>query len=76
MTNDIKRDMKKKAHLIRGLVNLLKDDAEYICTDTDDLDLIALGESLHEVKDTIQRVIDNVMELEYSLYLIKQDEPQ
>ena len=70
----IKLDMKKKAQTIRGLVNLLKDDADYICVDANDFDLIGLGESIPEVKDTIQILIDNVMELEYYLYLCNQRE--
>ena len=74
MSNDIKLDMKRKAQMIRGLVNLLKDDADYICADANDFDLIGLGESIPEVKDTIQILIDNVMELEYYLYLASQRE--
>ena len=76
MSNEIKMDMRKKAQHIRGLVNLLRDDADYICADTDDFDLVGLGESLREIKDTIQSVIDNVTELEYSVYLVKSDESQ
>lgn len=73
MNNDVKRDIKKKSQLIRGLVNLLKDGAEYICADANDFDLVALGISIDEIKDTVQRIVDNVAELEYALYLSKQD---
>lgn len=73
MTN-IKMEMKKRARTIRGLTNLLCDDAEYICVDAEDFDLIGLGVSIHEVKDTLQRVLDNVMELEYMLYMVKKED--
>lgn len=73
MSKDMRREMKNQSQLIKGLVNLLKDDADYICADTDDFDLVALGISINEIKDTIQSIIDNVAELEYSLYLCKQD---
>ena len=39
----IKIEMKKKARTIRGLTNLLCDDADYICVDTEDFDLLGLG---------------------------------
>lgn len=74
MNQDIKISMRRRAQHIRGLVNLLKDDADYICADTNDFDLIGLGESIPEVKHTIQILIDNVKELEYDLYLISQRE--
>lgn len=72
MTN-VKMEMKKKARTIRGLTTLLCDDADYICVDAEDFDLVGLGVSIHEVKDTLQRVLDNVMELEYMLYMVKKD---
>lgn len=74
MRNEVKLELKKKSQMIRGLVNLLKDDADYICVDAEDFDLIGLNESVREIKDTIQRVVDNVMELEYALYLAKRKE--
>jgi rRNA processing protein Krr1/Pno1 len=71
MKNAIKLEMKKKAHMIRGLSTLLKDDADYICVDAEDFDLIGLEESVREIKETIQQLVDNIMEIEYSLYLAK-----
>lgn len=74
MKRQVKMEMRKRAQTIRGLVNLLKDDADYIRVDADDFDLIGLNESIREMKDTVQQVIDNIMELEYSVYLAKKDE--
>ncbi len=76
MKNELKKEMRTRAQMIRGLINLLKDDADYICSDTDDFDLISLGESIREAKETVQTLIDHIMELEYSLYLTKNEEPR
>jgi hypothetical protein len=69
--NNAKLEMRRKARTIKGLVNLLQNDANYICADADDFDLIGLGESIPEMKDTIQKLIDYVVELEYDLYLTR-----
>ena len=69
--SNVKLEMRKKARTIKGLVNLLQNDATYICADADDFDLVGLGESIPEMKDTIQKLIDYVMELEYDLYLTR-----
>lgn len=68
---DNRREMRSKAQMIRGLSNVLLKDADYICADTDDCDLVSLGESLREVKDTIQSIINNVEDLEYLVYSTK-----
>lgn len=71
---DIKKEIKERARLSRVLANALGHDAEYLYSDADDYDLVCLAESIRETKDTIQKMIDNVMELEYLLYLIKKEE--
>lgn len=69
--NDNKREMRSKAQMIRGLTNVLLKDADYICIDANDHDLVGLGESLREVKDTIQSIINNIEDLEYLVYTTK-----
>lgn len=71
MKNEIKKEMRTRAELIRGLVNVLTEDAKYICVDAKDFDLIGLGESVREIKDTVDSLRDNVKELEYALYMAK-----
>lgn len=70
---DSKMKIRKQARLSRGILNLLRDDLEMICSDTDAYNLVALDISINETKDTIQRLIDSIMDLEYSLYLIKEE---
>lgn len=71
---DIKQEMKDRARLARGLANALGYDTEYVYTDVQNFDLICLDESLRETKDTIQKLTDNIKELEYLVYLIKKQE--
>lgn len=71
---DIKKEMKDRARLSRGLVNGLGYDVEYLYTDVENYDVICMGESIREIKDTIQKLTDNIIEIEYLLYLLKRDE--
>lgn len=71
---EIKKDMKSRARLLRGLANVLQLDADYIWTDANNFDLICLGESLHEAKMTLQQATDCLTELEYLVYLTKREE--
>jgi hypothetical protein len=72
--NDVKKEMKDRARLVKGLVNALKYDVDYILTDVKNYDVICLDESLREAKDTVQRLTDNLKEIEYLLYLMRQNE--
>lgn len=68
---NVKMEMKSRARMVSGLVNLLKDDADQLSADTRDFDIICLEESIKDTKSTIQMLIDNVTELEYLMYLSK-----
>ena len=70
---EIKMIMRAKARLASGLVNLLKDDAEQICIDVDDLDMFSLGEAIREAKRTSQNLLDTVNDLERDLRMLKRD---
>lgn len=71
MCKDVKLEIITRARLTRGLLNLLKDDIEMINLDATNYDLMTIGESICEAKDTIQKIIDNIMELEYLVYVTK-----
>lgn len=75
MRQESKIEIRRKARIIRGVTNLLVNDVSYICSDADDFDLVALRESIPEFKDTIEKLIDHVAELEYMVYLSTQREP-
>ena len=65
---DIRREMQTRARLSYGLLNVLKDDVECINIDTDNNDLVSLTESIIEMKITLQKMVDNITELEYIVY--------
>lgn len=72
--NEIKRGVRGRARLLRGLTNVLQVDADYIWSDSSDQDLVCLGESIREAKTTLQQITDCLTELEYMLYLMKREE--
>lgn len=74
--NEIKRGLKGRARLLRGLTNVLQMDADYIWSDSSDPETICLNESIREAKVTLQQVTDCLTELEYMLYLLKREESQ
>lgn len=72
--NEIRRGVRGRARLLRGLTNVLQVDADYIWSDSSDHDLVCLGESIREAKTTLQQITDCLTELEYMLYLMKREE--
>lgn len=70
---ELKMNMRAKARLANGLVNLLKDDTNQICIDVDDFDMFSLGEALREARRTSKNLLDTINELERELRNIKRD---
>lgn len=73
MSNDIRKELRTRAQLARGLANVLQSDLDYVCADAKDYDIICLNESIRDTKDTLQKLVDNVKELEYLLYLSQEN---
>lgn len=73
-SKDIKMNMKKRARIAAGMVNLLKDDVEYLRSDANDFDVLCLEESIKDTKATIQMLSDHITEIEYLLYLYNSKE--
>ena len=71
---DIKLNMKKRARIAAGMVNLLRDDVEYLRSDANDFDVLCLEESIKDTKATIQMLSDHITEIEYLLYLYNSKE--
>lgn len=69
---DIRKEMRERVRLARGLANALGYDVEYVNSDVESFDLICMNESIREAKDTLQKLVDNITELEYLLYLTKE----
>jgi len=71
---NFKTNIKKRARMNAGLLNLLRDDVDHLRADADDFDLICLEESVRDAKSTLQMFVDNITEIEYMLYLIKSND--
>lgn len=69
MNSKSKRDIRNKARLTAGLVNILKYDVNNLVMDTNECDLNSLFRTMEDVKETTQNVIDVLAEIEYILYL-------
>lgn len=72
-SRELKMLMRGKARLVRGLSNLLKDDAEQLSDDVNNFDVLRMEETINDAKRTTQQVLDAATELEYYLYLAKKD---
>ncbi len=70
---ELKMVMRGKARLAKGLVNLLRDDTEQLYDDVNAFDVISLEDTIRDTKRTTQQLMDATTELEYYLYLAKQD---
>ena len=71
MKKNFKVDMKKRARIAEGILNLLSDDVRQVRADAEDFDILCLEESIRDIRTTLQMLVDNVTEMEYMLYLIK-----
>ena len=61
--------MRSKARLAKGLMNILFDDVERITNEVDNYDTVNLKDSIQDAKGTLQCLLDNIVELEYTVYL-------
>lgn len=69
----IKRSIANKARLINGMLSVLRDDIRYLKQCTDEYDLISISDAIKDTKDTIQVLQDNLVELEYIIYLMDKE---
>lgn len=67
-----KNEIKARARLSRGLVNILKDDIDMLNIDADDFNLFTINESIKDVKNTLRDIADNLSELELAVEVAKE----
>lgn len=65
-----KNEIKARARLSRGLVNILKDDIDMLNIDADDFNIYTINESIKEARDTLNDMMANLDELEYVIIRI------
>ena len=71
MNAKFKQNLIDKARLTYGLSFVLKDDIDTMRTYANNFDIENLYESVRDVTDTLDKLIDAVAQLEYILYLEK-----
>ena len=71
--NDIKKEMKERARLARGLTNALGYDIDNVFMDVTEYDIFCMTESIRETQDTLHKLTENINELEHLLNIIKRD---
>ena len=55
------------------ILNVLSDDINFLRSDANDYDFINVSESINNTKETLQVLIDNVISLEYMIYLFEKE---
>ncbi len=73
MTIEIKSGLRTKARLLRGFMSILSDDISRVHADIEDCEIVSLEESIRDSKETLQCLIDTIIELEYAVYLSKRE---
>ena len=68
----IRNEIKARARLAKGLLNVLKDDIDMLNMDADNLNLISIEESIQETKNTLCDIMDDVNEIEYAVISLKE----
>ena len=71
MSAKLKQNLIDKARLTYGLSFVLKDDIDTMRTYANNFEIENLYESIRDVTDTLDKLIDTVAQLEYILYLEK-----
>lgn len=73
MTVEIKSNLRSKTRLLRGFMSILEDDIARVHADIDDCEMVRLEESIQDSKETLQCLIDTIVELEYAVYVSKRE---
>lgn len=74
MNSKTKRKVKDKTRTAYGMLHVLKDDIENMRIDANAGDYSRLILSVSDTRETIQKLLDEIVEMEYYLYLSKLEE--
>lgn len=75
MKNKAKNDIRAKAKLAYGLLNILKYDIDNLRIDVNSCDENSLRKTLQDTNRTLENLIDVIGEIEYIVFLYGTEEP-
>lgn len=75
MNNKAKNDIRAKAKLTYGLLNILKYDIDNLRIDVNSCDMESLRRTLQDTARTLENMIDVIGEIEYIVFLHGTEEP-
>lgn len=75
MKTKTKNDIRTKAKLAYGLLNILKYDIDNLRIDVNECDINSLRKTLEDTNGTLENLIDVVSEIEYIVFLYGTEEP-
>ena len=73
MNNKLKNDIRAKAKLAYGLLNILKYDIDNLRIDVNDCNVDAVRKTLEDTNRTLENMIDVISEIEYIVFLHSTD---
>lgn len=69
MSNKTKREIRSKARIAHGLADVLRYDTGNILSDANECHMDILIGTVLDTKETLQNLVDTIVEIEYLLYL-------
>lgn len=69
MSNKAKREIRSKARIANGLADVLRYDTGNIVSDANECHMDILIDTVLDTKQTLQNLVDVIVEIEYLLYL-------
>lgn len=75
MNNKAKNDIRTKAKLTYGLLNILKYDIDNLRIDVNSCDMESLRRTLQDTNRTLENMMDVIGEIEYIVFLYGTEEP-
>lgn len=69
MNHKTKSEIRSKAKLAYGLLNILKYDIDNLRIDMNECDIDALSRTLQETTQTLENLTDVISEIEYVLFV-------
>lgn len=68
MKRTVKLDLSKRIRLSAGLLDVLRYDMDVMNSAVENYDFITVGEYIRDVNETMDNLIENLADIEYTIY--------